>query len=42
MLQTALTDMVRILDRVGLQTNLRKTKAMLCTPRFIWGQQVVE
>ena len=37
--QTALTKMVRIFDRVGLQTNLNNTKAMICTSGFIWGQQ---
>ena len=40
--QTALTDMVRMFDRLGLQTNLSKTKSMVYTPRFIWGQQGVE
>ena len=37
--QAALTKMVRMFERVGLQTNLDKTKAMICTPGFIWGQQ---
>ena len=34
--------MVRMFDRVGLQTNLGKTKAMICMPGFIWGQHGVE
>ena len=38
-MQAALTTMVRIIERVGLQTNLGKTKAMLCTPGFICGKQ---
>ena len=37
--QTTLAAMVRILDRVGLITNIGKTKAMVCTPGFIWVQQ---
>ena len=37
--QAALTTMVRNFERVGLHTNLNKTKAMICTPRFIWGHQ---
>ena len=37
--QAVLTTMVRIFVRYGLQTNLDKTKAMICTPGFIWGQQ---
>ena len=40
--QTALMDMVRIFERVVLQTNLSKTKAMVCIPGLIWGQQGVE
>ena len=40
--QTALTTMVRMFERVGFQTNLNKTKAMICTPGFIWGQQGAE
>ena len=34
--------MVRIFERVGLQTNLGKTKAMICMPQFIWGKQEAE
>ena len=30
---------VRIFYRVGLKTNLGNTKAMVCTPSFIWGKQ---
>ena len=37
--QTALTTMVRMFGRVGLQKNLNKTNAMICTTGFIWGQQ---
>ena len=40
--QTELTAMVRIFERSGLQTNMGKTKAMICTPGFIWGQQGAE
>ena len=29
-------------ERVSLQKNLNKTKAVICTPGFIWGQQVDE
>ena len=39
--QTAMTSMVRMFYRVSLQKNLRKTKAMICSPGFIWGQQGV-
>ena len=34
-----LTAMLRMLERVVLQTNLSKTKEMVCNPGFIWGQQ---
>ena len=34
--------MVRMFERVCLQTNLGKTKAMICTPGFIWGQHGAE
>ena len=34
--------MVIIFEGVGLQTNLRKTKAVVYTPGLIWGQQGVE
>ena len=36
--QTALTIMERMFDRVGLQKNLNKTKAMIYMPGFIWVQ----
>ena len=29
---------VRMFERVVLQTNLGNTKAMVCTPGFIWGE----
>ena len=31
-----------MIERVGLHTNLGKTKAMVCTPGLIWGQKEVE
>ena len=37
--QAALTTIVRMFERVGFQTNLNKTKAMMCTTGFIWVQQ---
>ena len=40
--QTALTAMVIMFERVGLQKNIRNTKSKVCTTGFIWGQQVVE
>ena len=40
--QAALTKMVRMFERVGLQTNLDKTKAMIFTLGFVWGQQGAE
>ena len=41
-MQTALTTMVGMFERVGLQKNLNKTKAMICKPGLIWGQQGAE
>ena len=41
-MQAALTKMVRIFERFRLKTNLNKTKAVICTPGFIWGQQGAE
>ena len=32
----ALVVTVDILFRMGLESNLKKTMAMVCTPRFIW------
>ena len=40
--QTALTTIVGMFKRVVLWKNLSKTKATICTLRFIWGQQGVE
>ena len=40
--QAALTKMVIMFERVGLHTDLNKTKAMICTPGFIWGQHGAE
>ena len=34
----ALEVTVAMLCRMGLEDNLEKTKAMVCTPRFIWGK----
>ena len=39
---TDLTTMVIVFERVGLQTNLIKTKSMVCTSGFIWGQHGVD
>ena len=36
--QDALTVTVSTFRRIGLYTNLDKTKAMMCTPGFIWGE----
>ena len=35
--QNALTVTVAMFRRMGLETNLEKTKLMVCTPGFIWG-----
>ena len=40
--QTALTAMVRIFERVVLHTNLSKNNSMVCIPGFIWGHQGFE
>ena len=37
--QMIMTDMVRMFERVELQTNLGKTKVMLFTLGLIWGYQ---
>ena len=34
--------MVRMFERFGLQTNLGKTKSMVCTMGFVWVQQVAD
>ena len=34
--------MVRMFETVVLKKNLSKTKVMICTLGFIWGQQLVE
>ena len=41
-MQAALTTMARMFDRVSLQTNLDKNKAMICTLEFIWEQHGAE
>ena len=38
-MQAVLMTMVGIFERVGLQTNLNNTKAMIYTLGFVWGQQ---
>ena len=40
--QAVLTTKVRIFERFGFQTNLDKTKTMICTLGFIWRQQGAE
>ena len=35
--QDALTVTVEMFRRVGLDTNLEETKALVCTPGYIWG-----
>ena len=37
--QTNLTTVARMFERVELITNLGKPRAMVCTPGFIWRQQ---
>ena len=34
-----LTVVVCMFERVGLQTDLVKTKAMVCIPCLVWGNQ---
>ena len=36
--QDALAVIVEAFRRVGLETNLEKTKEMVCTPGYIWGK----
>ena len=36
--QDALTVMIDIFQRMGMEMNLGKTKAMVCIPMFIWGK----
>ena len=36
--QDALAVMAKIFWRMGLETNMEKTKSMMCTPCFIWGR----
>ena len=35
--QNTLTLLVHRFERVRMQTNLGKTKVIVCTPGFIWG-----
>ena len=35
--QDALTATVEMFSRVGLYTELEETKALVCTPGYIWG-----
>ena len=37
--QMTMMAIVMMLERVGLQTKMSNTKAISCTPVFIWGQQ---
>ena len=37
-LQRALNMLVEIFQRTGLETNIKKTQAMVCTPGMIWVQ----
>ena len=36
--QDALTVRVEMFRSIRLETNLKNTKAMICTPEFIWGE----
>ena len=36
--QDALSITVAMFCRMGLETNLENTKAMVCTPGFVWGK----
>ena len=36
--QDALMVSVAMFRRMGLETNLEKKKALVCTPRYIWGK----
>ena len=38
--QDALMVAVVMFRRVGLETNLEKTKALVCTPGYIWGKWI--
>ena len=40
--QKTITAVVRMFKRVGLLSNFGKTKVMVCTPGFIWGQQGID
>ena len=37
-LQEALMVTVEMLRRVGLETNMEKTKSLVCTTVYIWGK----
>ena len=36
--QDTLTKIVSMFHRMGLDTNLKKTKSIVCTTSFIWGK----
>ena len=36
--QDVLIVMIVMFCRMGIDDNLKNTKAMVCTPRFIWGK----
>ena len=40
LVQDALTVTVDMFRRVGFETNLEKTKALVCIPGYIWGKWV--
>ena len=39
--QDVLIVMIVMFCRMGIDDNLKNTKAMVCTPRFIWGKWAV-
>jgi hypothetical protein len=41
-LQQAIDGLVSMLERVGLKTNITKTKAMICPPGKIWLQLLAD
>ena len=36
--QDALTVSIEMFQQMGLETNLEKTKSLVCTHRYIWGE----
>ena len=39
-MQDTLKVVVVMFRRLGLDTNLEKTKALVCIPRYIWGKWI--